>query len=115
MKKVLERVAHLIASAANPSSTEEEARTAAVQACRLIHKHGLILLEPGDVTEATEIPKAAKSRPRRPSAHVRVPLRAVAGLEQIGRTVQGVALEAASRVTIADVVDVVGVFVKRRR
>ena len=44
--KVLERLAQLIGMTA--SSSEEEARTMALVACRMIRQHGIVLLEPGD-------------------------------------------------------------------
>lgn len=43
---VLERVGQLIGMTG--SSSEEEARTMALTACRLIREHGLVVLEPSD-------------------------------------------------------------------
>lgn len=114
MKKIIDRIDHLIRKTQSPS--EEEARTAAVQACRLILQHGLVVQEKPrvEVGQAQSYPSPSpnEQRPRgKPSAKVRAPIR-VNGLDAVGRVVRDAAVEAASRVTVKDVVDV---FVNPRR
>lgn len=51
MSSLLEKVTRLIALAASP--VEEEARTSAVKACRLILEHGLVVSEKWQVARAS--------------------------------------------------------------
>lgn len=86
--KPIDRVRHLIRLAAN--APEEEARNAAVQACRLIEEHGLVI--------------GPKPKPKpNPSVDPPPDPRSSASVTEI---VREVALEAASRVTARDVADV---------
>jgi len=61
MSKLLDRVGRFIALSASPS--EEEARTSAFLACKLIREHKLVVAEAP--VEAEEVPK--KKRRRTPS------------------------------------------------
>ena len=88
--KPIERVRHLIQLAA--SAPEEEARTAAVQACRLITQHGLVIGVPKPKAKPTVQPAPTSPDPRSPAS--------------VTEIVREVALEAASRVTARDVADV---------
>lgn len=94
MSKPLQRVQDLIRLASTSTSDQDhEARAAALQACRLIAKHGFVVTEPAPpVTQ------------RSPS-----------GVEAVGRAVREVATDIAGRVTAEDVVDVVSVLIKRGR
>jgi hypothetical protein len=72
MRDVSEKVMRLIALAVNDSATQEEARTAALAACKLIASHDLKLVagQPPS-SEAASPPRAASPRSRsasRPSA-----------------------------------------------
>lgn len=91
MKKILERVQNLIRL--SESTSENEARAAALQACKLIMKHKLCIVEP-PIEETQAIPSGAQA---------------------VGRAVRDVAADIASRVTAEDVVDVVSVLLKRGR
>ena len=84
--KPIDRVRQLVRLAAN--APEEEARNAAVQACRLIEEHGLVI--------------GPRPKPK-PSAEPTPDPRSSASVTEI---VREVALEAASRVTARDVADV---------
>ena len=109
MSKAIERIEQLITLAVS-SASEEEARNAALQACRLIARHKLeVRAKPAPVT--AQAPPEAKSQ--RPSARVRTPLNlGGVNVNAVGQVVRDMAVEAASRVTLADVVDV---FAKRGR
>lgn len=105
------RVRQLIALAAREEN-EEAARSAALQACRLIARHGLVLQLPPVV--AAEPSSANVSG--RPSARVRVPFKVNhKKVKDVGRFVADLAQEAASRVTVADVVEVAVAIAGRRR
>jgi len=94
MSNPLQRVQDLIRLANSAESdTNHEARAAALQACRLIAKHGFVVSEPAPPT--TQKPPSS--------------------VEAVGRAVREVATDIASRVTAEDVVDVVSVLIKRGR
>lgn len=116
---VLARVRHLL-ELASKTSSQEEARTAALQACRLIAKHGLVVRLPtvpaSEAADAGTASAGAGNRPwrhQKPSARVRTPLRV--NHTDLTRLVRDMAQEAASRVTIADVVEVAQAVVSRKR
>jgi len=94
MKKIIERINQLIRLSESASEdAPNEARAAALQACRLIVKHGLEVSEP----------RTAYAKVGQSSAEV------------VGKVIHDVAKEAAARITVNDVVDVLGRVVRRGR
>lgn len=103
MDKILERVRRLIRLAA--SAPENEARSAAVEACRLIETHKLSIQEPSAICEAGARQEAS-------SRAEEIRRQVENGASVVGKAIRDVATEAASRVTVKDVVDA---FVKTKR
>ena len=64
---LLGRLDKLLALANNAGATDEEARTAAREVCRLIGKHGLRIVEPSSAPrQAWTPPKAEPPKPPKP-------------------------------------------------
>lgn len=59
----VDKVRKLIALAVNAGAASEEARNAALAACRLIHQHSLTLSESSEFSEAASPPSSRSSRP----------------------------------------------------
>lgn len=98
MSTVLEQV-QLQISLACSNDNENEARNAAIKACKLIKKHNLTLSEP--------LPHSAPN--------FQSPPRTAPRADAIGNFIRDVATEAASRIKVKDVVDIALASAKRGR
>ena len=99
---VLEQIQHQINLACS-NDNENEARNAAIKACKLIRKHNLVISEP--LRETEPAPRARTPRSSTPTPRV----------DAIGSFIKDVAVETARRTTVKDVVDFAMAAAKRGR